>query len=152
MNFFKRLFGARKQQLAHEQQPAREPQLGGIAGGMQETIQKHMDILRYLCTCGKFDRDKMANYISMAEKTGMQWEPQEKHQMLNATAFFMPKRQSDGTVIDGFEQLRIEFIEAAAGAVSQGIKVIKQLFPEPATASFLKRVVDEMNELIRQFT
>lgn len=127
--------------MTHDQQ-------GSVAEVVQEAVQKQLNILRYLCTCGKFDQSKIENYISMAEKIGMQWSSQEREQMLNAKAYFFPKSQSDGTVLDGFDQVRIELVGAHADAVSQSIKLIKNLPPEPSLVSLLQNVTNEMNALI----
>ena len=116
---------------------------------IQEPIQKQLGILRYLCTSGKFDRSKMETYISMAERIGMRWDTREKDEMLNATLYFAPKMQGNGAVLDGFNQLRIEFVEAHVQAVSQGIQIIKTLPPNPATVAFLQDVTKEMRELIK---
>ena len=119
---------------------------------LQEPIQKQMDILRYLCNCGKFDRNKMEHYISMTEKIGMEWNQQDKEQMLRANVFLIPKLQSDGTVLDGYNQLRVEFVEVHAGTVSQTIQLIKQLPPDPANVSLLQDVGTEMTELVKNLS
>jgi tetratricopeptide (TPR) repeat protein len=126
------------------------PKLSGPAGDLQTKIQENIGILKYLCACTKFGPEKMKNYITMAEKIGMRFEKEEKQQMLNAKAYLMPKRESNGTVLDGFEQMKITFIEVHAGTVTQGIQTIKTLSPKQATISFLKNVTNEMQELTAQ--
>ncbi len=156
MGIFDKLFGKKniknkqKMKAGNNKDALCQPKLSGAAEVFQKPTQEQMDILRYLCTCGKFDRSKMENYISMAEKVGMQYSPQEKEQMLNAIAFFAPKLQSDGTVLDDFNQLRVEFVVSHAKAVSQSIQLIKQLPPESATVAFLQNVTDEMNDLTKK--
>ena len=125
-----------------------DEQQGSVADVMKEAVEKQLNVLRYLCTCGKFDRSKMENYISMAEKIGMQWSSQEQEQMLNATIYFFPKSQSDGTVLDGYDQVRIELVGAHADAVSQSIKLINNLPPDPSLTSLLQNISSEMNTLI----
>jgi hypothetical protein len=175
MSFLKKLIGIGNRQRTDNQQPAtQEPGLEkppasnepktmddqqlktDIAAELRRKTEEHMAILRFLCTCGKFDRDKVTTYFSMAEKIGMQWEEQDKHRMLNAALIF-PKRQSDGTVLNGFEQVREMLMQSHAEALSKGVTVFKQLLPTlplnestvKANADFLVKVGSESKELIR---
>lgn len=143
MSIIEKLIGRRQRQ-----EPG-EPELTGPAGEMLKTTQSHLEIVRYACTSAPWDHDRVARYISMAESTGMKFPAQDRKQMLNANAFFFPKREPDGTVLNGFEQLRIEMIEAHCEALTGGIQILRQLSPEPATVAFLKRVAKEMKKLTR---
>ena len=144
MGFLEKIFGQRQGETVLG------PKLSGPAGDLQTKIQENIGILKYLCACTKFGREEMQNYIIMAEKMGMRFEQEERQQMLNAKAFLMPKRESNGTVLNGFEQMKITFIEVHAGTVTQGIQAVKTLSPEQATISFLKNVTNEMLNLTAQ--
>ena len=71
--------------------------------------------------------------------------------MLNANQFIMPKPQSDGTVADGFEQLRQGFMEVHMEELSMVIKMIKALPPESASVQTLNYIIQETDQLQRRW-
>jgi len=159
MDFLKKLSGSRKQQSAGEQQATDELALSEVDGELRRTVEQQLGILRFLCTCGKFDSEKVATYFSMAEQIGMQWGPEDKHTMLNAT-LIAPKLRSDKTVMNGFEQVRVMLIENHVEGVANSIALFTQLLPtlslDEATAkansAFLVQVVAELKKLTSSFT
>jgi len=81
--------------------------------------------LRYLCTSGVFNRDKMAAYISLAEQQiGKPFPPSQKEKMLNANESIFPEIQTDGTSIDGFGQLRIDAVRTHMAAIQELVKLL----------------------------
>jgi hypothetical protein len=166
MGFLKKLFGQGKGSSSPKEQSkpsaAHKTKISTTdntfvdsANKLQKNIEQNMAILRYLCTCGKLDQDKLTTYFSMADQVGMQWPSNDRQTMLNATLNFAPKRASDGTVMNGFEQVRVMLIESHAKGVSQNLKLFNALIPllpkdetilKPA-ATFLQQVVADIKEL-----
>jgi hypothetical protein len=173
MGFLKKLFGQNKQQPSNKQQskpsanpsqkaPAPESAIStadqgliDAAGKLQKNIEQNMAILRYLITCGKLDQEKVTTYFSMADQAGMQWPSDDKQTMLNATLNFAPKLASNGTVMNGFEQVRVMLIESHAKGVTQNLKLYNTLVPTlpkdkstlTAAASFLMQINEDIKEL-----
>ena len=173
MGFIKKLFGQNKQQSSskHEKEPSDHPSQkapeqnspistadqGLIDGAtyLQKNIEQHMEILRYLCTCGNLDENKVTHYFSLADQVGMNWPSDDKQTMLNATLFFAPKRVSDGTVMNGFEQVRVMLIESHAEGVTQNLKLYTALIPTlpkdeailTKAASFLMQTNEDIRDL-----
>ena len=122
----------------------------GVGAKLRSEISQNLELLKYLCQCGKFDRDKMQTYITMAERAGKALDPQQKYQMLNAGTVLMPEVKH-GTVVDGLEQMRRDLMGVHMQAVTAFIKVIKSLPPERANAQLLERVISELDNLQRYF-
>jgi len=57
----------------------------------------------------------------------------------------------NGTVVDGFDQMRRDLMGVHMQAVTAFIKVIKSLPPERANAQLLERVINELDNLQRYF-
>lgn len=129
----------------------RAQKFDGIAGEIHQKAEEKMKLLRFLTTSGKFDRDKMATYISMLEQAGSQFDTNKKSQMLNANEHIMPKPQSNGMAIDGYEQLRQGFMNVHMDEISTIIKAVKAMPPNASNAQLLKRIIDDLDALQRQW-
>ena len=135
------------QQPAVPRSTTREQQPSGQVGALLKMAEQQFELLRYLYTSGKFDRDKMVTYISMLEQSGPPLDPQKKSQMLKAGEFMVPKTQSNGKSIDGFEQLRQALAQEHMVELKTFVEVAGTLPPEPASFQRLKHIYDETSKL-----
>lgn len=172
MDFLKKLLGISKNQSLDEQQS--KPQatttdrsaspisatneteqiLSGEPGELQKIIIQRMEILRFLCNCEELDRDKLTTFFTMAEKAGMLWAPEHKQELLNATFHFAPKRKSDGTVMNGFEQVRVMLIETQKEGLYKQLNLFNLSLPlnmdittGRVAMSFLEQTNDFLEEV-----
>lgn len=118
-----------------------------LPGELRVDLEETLKLARYLATCGKFDREKVATFLSMAEQSGIQFPPQEKSRMLNADTLILPKRQSDGTFVDAFQQIRMLAIETMNERLLFIMRILSKLPPETATVELLVRATQEIDEL-----
>lgn len=114
---------------------------------LRAEIEGNMMFLRYLATCGKLDHDKMATYLSMMEQFGKHYTPSTKNEMLNAGTLILPKRQSDGTYLDGYEQVRSSNMASHMEAITTFIDLLSKMSPQPSNAAIAKAYLDELDEL-----
>jgi hypothetical protein len=156
MGLYKKIFG-KKTQPPSDPQPQNEQAMVGIQDELRLKIDAHMDILRFLCTSIGLNREGVMTYLSMAEKIGMNYEAQDKDMMLNA-GLIAPKLQENGTVSDGFGQVRTTLIEVHAESITTLIPLLKDLlinFQADQAAvqentQFLSRIINEVKTLTQQ--
>jgi len=146
MDFLRNPFG-KKQSAGPPSSTTEEQQPSEKVVELQKKAEEKIELLRYLTTSGKFDRDKMVTYISMLEQFENQLDPQKKSQMLNAGELIMPKLQSNGKAIDGFEQLRQGFMDVHMEELTMVIKLVGTLPPELASVQLVKHIIDETGKL-----
>ena len=98
-----------------------------IAQSIQKQIQDNLELLKFLCTSGKFDRDKLHAFTALSAKLGRPFDADAVRQM----------EMADST-IGGYEQLRMEtMIPTAMKAHTTFFKILAEMRPNPATVRFL---------------
>lgn len=132
---------------AYREQSAPKQQPGG-ASVFRGLIEDQLKLARYLVTCGKFDHDKLATYIAMAEQIGVRFSPQDKSRLLNPE-IHVPILRSDGTQTDTYEQWQADFLREHLVAILTASQMLAKLPLEPANVQIMKKAMDEADEFQR---
>ena len=143
----------RKSKKATGQTPA----LADAASGAKSAIEDQMGLLRFLVQNRQFDQSGLEEYFNRAEQIGMDWTSQDKRDMFRDATLLVPKRQSDGTILNGYGQVRVVLIETHAQTVSKGIRTLSQLLQLQALdaaitrtyMAYIEEVAKELQSLAR---
>lgn len=103
---------------------------------LQARAKENLKLLRYLATCGPFDRQKLETYLSMSD----QLAPEKKEQI----------RNSAKVIIGGLDDMWFSIVQVHGDALSQITQMIKALPVERASVALLKQIVDESADIQSQ--
>ena len=124
----------------------------GVPSELAERVEGKLAVVRHLVESRPFTRDGMTKYITLLERSGVVVPPEKQAQMLDAGSLVMPKPQADGTVVDGYEQLRLGFLGVHLEELTEVVRVLKQLPPSPGAVALLTRIIDETDHVQRAGT
>ena len=108
---------------------------------IQKQIQDNLELLKFLCTCGKFDLDKLRAFMALSAKLGKPFDANAVRQMEGANQ-----------MIGGYEQLRVEvMIPGQMKAYTTFFKLLADMRPNPATAQFMADAQRQFDAIGAQF-
>jgi len=135
MGFFQTLFSKRRAEG------------GALPSDLVQMVEAKLSLVQHLAECHPLTREGMTKYIALLEQSGVDVPPQKQRQMLDANSLVMPQPQADGTVADGYEQLRRGFLSVHLEELTEAIKVLKQLPATSGAVDLLKRVMRVTDKL-----
>jgi hypothetical protein len=96
----------------------------------------------------------MESYFSFAEQVGSmpQWSSQQKEEMLNANINNAAVQQSDGTVLDGYNQLRLKFVTVHVKVISDLIDGMVQPPYDKVNEPYVRKVSAERDKLLQDLS
>lgn len=108
---------------------------------IQKDIQDNLELLKFLCTCGKFDLEKLRAFMALSAKLGKTFDANAVRQM-----------ESANQMIGGYEQLRMDvMIPGQMKAYVTFFKLLGDMRPSPATARFLVDAQRQFDAIGAQF-
>jgi hypothetical protein len=108
---------------------------------IQKELQDNLELLNFLCTCGKFDLEKLRVFMALSAKLGKPFDANAVRQM-----------ESANQMIGGHEQLRMDvMIPGQMKAYMTFFKLLGDMRPSPATAQFLADAQRQFDAIGAQF-
>lgn len=108
---------------------------------IQKQIQDNLELLKFLCNCGKFDLDKLRAFTALSAQLGKPFDGNTVRQM-----------ESANQMIGGYEQLRMEvMIPGQMKAYMTFVKLLADMRPSAATAQFLVDAQRQFDAIGAQF-
>ena len=81
-----------------------------------------------------------------------QWSSQQKEEMLNANINNAAVQQSDGTVLDGYNQLRLKFVTVHVKVISDTIGGMVQPPYDKVNEPYVRKVSAERDKLLQDLS
>jgi hypothetical protein len=108
---------------------------------IQKEIHDNLELLKFLCTCGKFDLDELRAFMALSAQLGKPFDANATRQMENANQ-----------MIGGYEKLRVDvMIPGQMKAYMTFFKLLADMRPHAATAQFLADAQRQFDAIGAQF-
>lgn len=99
---------------------------------LKADIEKQMNILSYIVNgseFGKFNRQNVETYFDMDREMASSYSEETRRKMLEADKYFAPKPYADGSVMSGYEQVRLILIDSQSGLLKKFVEIYADILP-----------------------
>ena len=121
---------------------------------LKADIEKQMNIISYIVNgseFGKFNRQNVETYFDMDREMASSYSEETRRKMLEADKYFAPKSYADGSVMSGYEQVRLILIDSQSELLKKFVEIYADILPyfPPAEA---KAHITYLNEISSKLT